>query len=167
MPGRPDCWTLLVQQLKYVTSISAVLWCCWQIDMASFLTLTDTDLKELGITTFGARRKMLLAIAGWSCCLWDYDTRICCVGSRVAQDFGSGKSEIRPFFPNPAPAKFLARFGRIWQTPVQLQCVPLITVQTNEADLSSDGFAILISFACSYSIVINYQAIKSKFGSLT
>jgi len=32
--------------------------------MASFLTLTDADLKELGITTFGARRKLLLAIAG-------------------------------------------------------------------------------------------------------
>ncbi|KAG9341799.1 hypothetical protein JZ751_018521 [Albula glossodonta] len=29
----------------------------------TFLTLTDTDLKELGITTFGARRKMLLAIS--------------------------------------------------------------------------------------------------------
>ena len=30
---------------------------------------------------------------------------------RVAPDFGSGISEIRPFFPNPAPAKFLAGFG--------------------------------------------------------
>ncbi|CAB1343736.1 unnamed protein product [Coregonus sp. 'balchen'] len=29
----------------------------------TFLTLTDQDLKELGITTFGARRKMLLAIS--------------------------------------------------------------------------------------------------------
>ena len=35
-----------------------------QIDMATFLTLTDQDLRELGITTFGARRKMLLAIDG-------------------------------------------------------------------------------------------------------
>jgi len=34
--------------------------------MASFMTLTDTDLRELGITTFGARRKLLLAIAGLS-----------------------------------------------------------------------------------------------------
>ena len=34
--------------------------------MASFMTLTDTDLKELGITTFGARRKLLLAISGLS-----------------------------------------------------------------------------------------------------
>lgn len=36
----------------------------FQIDLQTFLTLTDQDLKELGITTFGARRKMLLAISG-------------------------------------------------------------------------------------------------------
>uniref|UniRef100_A0A8C4EN35 BicC family RNA binding protein 1 n=1 Tax=Dicentrarchus labrax TaxID=13489 RepID=A0A8C4EN35_DICLA len=35
-----------------------------EIDLQTFLTLTDQDLKELGITTFGARRKMLLAISG-------------------------------------------------------------------------------------------------------
>jgi len=79
--------------------------------------------------------------------------------NRVAPDFGSGSgtSEIRPFSqirPNPAPAKFLAGFGRIWQTPVQLQCVQLIRIKTNEADLSSDVFAILISFTCNYRIVI-------------
>lgn len=34
-----------------------------EIDMQTFLTLTDQDLKDLGITTLGARRKMLLAIA--------------------------------------------------------------------------------------------------------
>ncbi|XP_062927656.1 protein bicaudal C homolog 1-like isoform X1 [Mobula hypostoma] len=34
-----------------------------EIDIQTFLTLTDQDLKELGITTFGARRKMLLAIS--------------------------------------------------------------------------------------------------------
>nr|XP_006824914.1 PREDICTED: protein bicaudal C homolog 1-like [Saccoglossus kowalevskii] len=34
-----------------------------EIDLQTFLTLTDIDLKELGITTFGARRKMLLAIS--------------------------------------------------------------------------------------------------------
>jgi len=57
--------------------------------------------------------------------------------SRIVSDFGSGssKSKIRPFFPNPAPAKFLARFGHMWQTLVQLQCVQLITYKTNEADL--------------------------------
>ncbi|XP_064621820.1 protein bicaudal C homolog 1-like isoform X2 [Lineus longissimus] len=37
-----------------------------EIDMATFMTLTDQDLKELGISTFGARRKMLLAIADLS-----------------------------------------------------------------------------------------------------
>jgi len=35
-----------------------------QIDLVTFLTLTDEDLKDLGISTFGARRKMLTAIAG-------------------------------------------------------------------------------------------------------
>ncbi|XP_070544405.1 protein bicaudal C homolog 1-like isoform X2 [Ptychodera flava] len=34
-----------------------------EIDLQTFLTLSDQDLKELGITTFGARRKMLLAIS--------------------------------------------------------------------------------------------------------
>ncbi|XP_036402787.1 protein bicaudal C homolog 1-A-like [Megalops cyprinoides] len=34
-----------------------------EIDLQTFLTLTDPDLKELGISTFGARRKMLLAIS--------------------------------------------------------------------------------------------------------
>ncbi|XP_012936522.1 protein bicaudal C homolog 1-A [Aplysia californica] len=34
-----------------------------EIDLSTFLTLSDHDLKELGISTFGARRKMLLAIA--------------------------------------------------------------------------------------------------------
>ncbi|XP_051741331.1 protein bicaudal C homolog 1-B-like isoform X2 [Ctenopharyngodon idella] len=34
-----------------------------EIDLQIFVTLTDPDLKELGITAFGARRKMLLAIS--------------------------------------------------------------------------------------------------------
>ncbi|XP_078453783.1 protein bicaudal C homolog 1 isoform X2 [Lampetra planeri] len=34
-----------------------------EIDLQTFLSLTDQDLKELGISTFGARRKMLLAIS--------------------------------------------------------------------------------------------------------
>ncbi|ESP03858.1 hypothetical protein LOTGIDRAFT_156458 [Lottia gigantea] len=34
-----------------------------EIDISTFTTLTDQDLRELGISTFGARRKMLLAIA--------------------------------------------------------------------------------------------------------
>ena len=34
-----------------------------EIDMTTFLTLTEEDLRNLGISTFGARRKMLNAIA--------------------------------------------------------------------------------------------------------
>ncbi|KAJ0050213.1 hypothetical protein NL108_014066, partial [Boleophthalmus pectinirostris] len=34
-----------------------------EIDYQTFLTLSDEDLKEVGIFTFGARRKMLLAIS--------------------------------------------------------------------------------------------------------
>lgn len=37
-----------------------------QIDYQTFLTLSDDDLKEVGVSTFGARRKMLLAISGES-----------------------------------------------------------------------------------------------------
>lgn len=36
----------------------------FQIDYQTFLTLSDDDLKEVGVSTFGARRKMLLAISG-------------------------------------------------------------------------------------------------------
>jgi len=48
--------------------------------------------------------------------------------------------------------------------PVQLQCVQLINWKTNEADLSSDVFAILINSTCNLSIVIKRQATRSKFG---
>ncbi|EDV22128.1 uncharacterized protein TRIADDRAFT_59310 [Trichoplax adhaerens] len=34
-----------------------------EVDLQTFSTLTDADLKELGITTFGARRKMVTAIS--------------------------------------------------------------------------------------------------------
>ncbi|XP_034037485.1 bicaudal C homolog 2 [Thalassophryne amazonica] len=34
-----------------------------EIDYQTFLTLSDEDLKEVGVATFGARRKMLLAIS--------------------------------------------------------------------------------------------------------
>uniref|UniRef100_A0A8C9R3Z2 Bicaudal C homolog 2 n=1 Tax=Scleropages formosus TaxID=113540 RepID=A0A8C9R3Z2_SCLFO len=37
--------------------------CKPQIDFQTFLTLSDADLKEVGVSTFGARRKMLLAIS--------------------------------------------------------------------------------------------------------
>ena len=31
-----------------------------EVDLATFATLTEQDLKEIGITTFGARKKLLL-----------------------------------------------------------------------------------------------------------
>lgn len=34
-----------------------------EIDLATFASITDRDLAEIGVTAFGARRKMLLAIA--------------------------------------------------------------------------------------------------------
>ncbi|XP_051936385.1 bicaudal C homolog 2 isoform X2 [Hippocampus zosterae] len=34
-----------------------------EVDYQTFLTLSDDDLKEVGVSTFGARRKMLLAIS--------------------------------------------------------------------------------------------------------
>ncbi|XP_064181945.1 bicaudal C homolog 2 isoform X2 [Anguilla rostrata] len=37
-----------------------------EIDFQTFLTLSDEDLKEVGVSTFGARRKMLLAISDLS-----------------------------------------------------------------------------------------------------
>lgn len=44
-----------------------VFFCCFvfhQIDYQTFLTLSEEDLKEVGVSTFGARRKMLMAISG-------------------------------------------------------------------------------------------------------
>ena len=35
------------------------------------MTLTDDDLKELGVSTFGARRRMILAIQGWFHCCYN------------------------------------------------------------------------------------------------
>lgn len=31
-----------------------------EVDLSTFLTLTETDLRELGVSTFGARRKMIM-----------------------------------------------------------------------------------------------------------
>ena len=48
---------------------------------------------------------------------------------RVAPNFGFGfdQAEIRPFFQNSAKFGFGQISGRIWQTPMQLQCVQLVT----------------------------------------
>jgi len=35
---------------------------CFQVDMEAFLTLTDGDLRELGIKTDGPRQQILAAI---------------------------------------------------------------------------------------------------------
>lgn len=57
---------------------------CWielfvehEIDLELFKTLTENELRDLGIHAFGVRRRMLLTIAGkktfhlshWSVCL--------------------------------------------------------------------------------------------------
>ena len=36
----------------------------FKVDLPTFMTLTEEDLKELGISVFGARKKMLLTIQG-------------------------------------------------------------------------------------------------------
>ena len=45
-------------------SVMQLLSILTQIDYQTFLTLSDEDLKEVGVSTFGARRKMLIAISG-------------------------------------------------------------------------------------------------------
>ena len=54
---------LVMFKVRYI-ALTSTDFVYFQIDMATFLTLTDQDLRELGLTTFGARRKMLLAIDG-------------------------------------------------------------------------------------------------------
>jgi len=88
--------------------------------------------------------------------------------SRVAPDFGSGKSEIRPFFGNPAKYCSGQISSRIWQMPVQLHYVQLILDKTNADDLSSSMFTILFTVSwtikmqiryCSTNFVKNWQAV--------
>jgi len=57
----------------------------------------------------------------------------------VAQDFCCSKSRIRPFFGSPAKSgsgQISSRICQIWQVPVQLRYIQLITDKTNGADLS-------------------------------
>lgn len=35
-----------------------------EVDFHTFLTLTEEDLKELGVTSFGAKKKLVTAIQG-------------------------------------------------------------------------------------------------------
>ena len=37
-----------------------------QVDFETFQTMTENDLKEIGISTLGARRKLQIAISGES-----------------------------------------------------------------------------------------------------
>ena len=64
--------------------------------------------------------------------------------TRIALDSGSGSGNpaIRPFFFKIRPK---SNSSRIWQIPMQLPYVQLITVKTNAADLSSRVFAVSIS----------------------
>ena len=39
-----------------------------EVDFYTFLTLNDEDLKELGITSFGAKKKLVTAIQGQFFC---------------------------------------------------------------------------------------------------
>jgi len=46
-----------------------------EVELATFLTMTEPDLKEIGINTLGARRKLQIAISGqwvgqWVRCGW-------------------------------------------------------------------------------------------------
>lgn len=60
--GPQDLATLLEQIgcLKYLQVFEEQ-----DIDLRIFLTLTESDLKEIGITLFGPKRKMTSAIARW------------------------------------------------------------------------------------------------------
>ncbi|XP_036431329.1 bicaudal C homolog 2 [Colossoma macropomum] len=59
-PPKDDLMELLIQLglEKYNTVFQDQ-----EIDYQTFLTLSEEDLKEVGVSTFGARRKMLLAIS--------------------------------------------------------------------------------------------------------
>ena len=42
----------------------------FKVDLPTFMTLTEEDLKELGINALGARKKMLLTIQGELCSIF-------------------------------------------------------------------------------------------------
>jgi len=67
-------------------------------------------------------------------------------------------------FRNPAKSGSGQISSQIWQTPVQLQYVQLITDKTNAANLSNDVFAILISLtrAKKYKIQISSKLLTNS-----
>lgn len=66
--GPRDCLETFIQNPVQTVAFVIIyeLLLIFQIDLATFATLNDQDLKELGISTMGARKKMLLAITGKS-----------------------------------------------------------------------------------------------------
>jgi len=82
-----------------------------------------------------------------SICLFPCYTCLFTVVHRVVPDFGSssGKSEIQPFFGNPAKSGYGHISSWIWRMPVQLQYLQLFADKTNTVDLSSGVFTILVS----------------------
>ena len=66
--GPCDCLETFIQNPVQTVAFVIIyeLLLIFQIDLATFATLNDQDLKELGISTMGARKKMLLAITGKS-----------------------------------------------------------------------------------------------------
>ncbi len=43
-----------------------------EVDLDTFLTMSEPDLKEVGVTTLGARRKLQIAISGLPACSVSY-----------------------------------------------------------------------------------------------
>ncbi|KAH9508438.1 Protein bicaudal C 1-B, partial [Bulinus truncatus] len=87
-----------------------------EIDLSTFLTLSDHDLRELGISTFGARRKMLLAIADLnkrSSLLPASSSRTSSMGqvspvaANSADDLVVRGNSASQLFPSPSPAPSL------------------------------------------------------------
>ena len=66
--------TLRCIALHYITiqreSLLKQMFSLFKVDLPTFMTLTEEDLKELGINAFGARKKMLLTIQGKLCLIF-------------------------------------------------------------------------------------------------
>ena len=67
--------------LHYITVSESMLrqtFSLFKVDLPTFMTLTEEDLKELGINAFGARKKMLIKIQGELCLIffWSCSSRV-------------------------------------------------------------------------------------------
>ena len=77
---------------------------------------------------------------------------------RVAPNFGFGKSEIRPFFPNSAKFGFDQISGRIWPNLTDANATAMRSVKTNEASFLTFQVMYLqfsLFLHVNYSILIN------------